>query len=379
MRQYEPTKCPYCGYLVFEGSSAVPCHICGSRHHEACWSDNRGCAVTGCKGNPKTSQAAEAVLSSPVVPSRDNDVKPYPQIAAAETPYREPFFSWIFPSYPPFLFRMVFGFALAFGSVAAAAHLVSEDSLLWGLVVLVVGGGAGTLFFGSGVKQLCFMKRNPRRWGSVAGDLLLLAIVVSFVLWPGSLLAQINERADNISQIGDAFDGVAGAGGLSGYLKQLGEQSGFSALEMTRAALIAMKFGPNRGNALESGTAAAAKAIGGYPENLNVSARDGVGLVGVVADAFIDEQNDTAEEMKQKTDLATSLLIAARRHADAQNVSFVSELEDLAKNPDSVLTFVNDQQVFTDIKVVQVIMAFESAQTMAEHGADWYFSRNPSR
>lgn len=41
-------KCPYCHQAIDDGSARVRCRFCGTRHHEQCWTEHRGCSVFGC-------------------------------------------------------------------------------------------------------------------------------------------------------------------------------------------------------------------------------------------------------------------------------------------------------------------------------------------
>jgi len=42
----QETSCPYCKDVVTGG---MKCRRCGTTHHEACWKENGGCAVYGCR------------------------------------------------------------------------------------------------------------------------------------------------------------------------------------------------------------------------------------------------------------------------------------------------------------------------------------------
>ncbi len=44
------SKCPYCQFPIKDGVEAAVCPECGASHHEDCWSEGEGCAVTGCGG-----------------------------------------------------------------------------------------------------------------------------------------------------------------------------------------------------------------------------------------------------------------------------------------------------------------------------------------
>jgi hypothetical protein len=68
--------CPYCRFPIKQDTAAAVCPTCGSPHHEECWADNQGCAITGCASGPQTqsslgaespSQPAQAPTSQPLV------------------------------------------------------------------------------------------------------------------------------------------------------------------------------------------------------------------------------------------------------------------------------------------------------------------------
>jgi len=42
-------RCPYCKDALGEDEPLTECPACGARHHEACYADEGGCAVYGCK------------------------------------------------------------------------------------------------------------------------------------------------------------------------------------------------------------------------------------------------------------------------------------------------------------------------------------------
>lgn len=44
------TNCPYCQFPIKDGVEAAVCPECGAPHHEDCWREGEGCAVTGCGG-----------------------------------------------------------------------------------------------------------------------------------------------------------------------------------------------------------------------------------------------------------------------------------------------------------------------------------------
>lgn len=46
--------CPFCHFTVKTGAATHACPSCGAVHHEECWTENGGCAVTGCAGAPAT-------------------------------------------------------------------------------------------------------------------------------------------------------------------------------------------------------------------------------------------------------------------------------------------------------------------------------------
>ncbi len=53
--------CPYCQTSLEAGDAAATCGDCGAAHHGDCWSENGGCAITGCASAPDpTLQTAAA-------------------------------------------------------------------------------------------------------------------------------------------------------------------------------------------------------------------------------------------------------------------------------------------------------------------------------
>lgn len=57
-------NCPYCRFPIKEGGRIYECGNCRAVHHEDCWADNGGCAITSCAGGP--SAHPTAVTASPV-------------------------------------------------------------------------------------------------------------------------------------------------------------------------------------------------------------------------------------------------------------------------------------------------------------------------
>lgn len=59
------TICPYCRFPLKSGVAMATCSECGATHHGECWSDNGGCAITGCAAGPGNVRAKRtAVLAS---------------------------------------------------------------------------------------------------------------------------------------------------------------------------------------------------------------------------------------------------------------------------------------------------------------------------
>lgn len=56
--------CPYCRFPMKEGAAIVECGACHAIHHEDCFSDNQGCAVTGCPGGPATVTSSTTPFST---------------------------------------------------------------------------------------------------------------------------------------------------------------------------------------------------------------------------------------------------------------------------------------------------------------------------
>lgn len=50
-------NCPYCRFPIKEGGAVLECAHCHAIHHEDCWGDNGGCAITSCAGGPSAQPA----------------------------------------------------------------------------------------------------------------------------------------------------------------------------------------------------------------------------------------------------------------------------------------------------------------------------------
>jgi ribosomal protein L40E len=48
MEDYIGKICPYCKTEIKEGDAVKVCPSCGIPHHEACWTENKGCTTFGC-------------------------------------------------------------------------------------------------------------------------------------------------------------------------------------------------------------------------------------------------------------------------------------------------------------------------------------------
>ena len=48
MEEYIGKICPYCKTEIKEGDAVKVCPSCGIPHHEACWTENKGCTTFGC-------------------------------------------------------------------------------------------------------------------------------------------------------------------------------------------------------------------------------------------------------------------------------------------------------------------------------------------
>jgi hypothetical protein len=72
--------CPYCHYPLKEGVATRRCDACNSLHHEDCWRDGGGCAVSGCANAGRAAAAVpQAGPPAPAGPA-------YPQAAPIAPP-----------------------------------------------------------------------------------------------------------------------------------------------------------------------------------------------------------------------------------------------------------------------------------------------------
>ncbi|WP_320670533.1 RING finger protein [Patulibacter defluvii] len=76
--------CPFCHFTVKTGAAVHACPSCGAVHHEECWVENGGCAVTGCAAAPGTGPGAAAAYAPPT--GSDAPTDPHGQPAAAPAP-----------------------------------------------------------------------------------------------------------------------------------------------------------------------------------------------------------------------------------------------------------------------------------------------------
>lgn len=70
----EGKTCPYCQSKIKQGSDFTVCSVCGTPHHQECWSENLGCTTYGCKINPLTEKKLE-VESSDIGGKTLNDIR----------------------------------------------------------------------------------------------------------------------------------------------------------------------------------------------------------------------------------------------------------------------------------------------------------------
>ncbi|WP_026909503.1 RING finger protein [Patulibacter minatonensis] len=83
--------CPYCRFPVKSGSAVVGCGDCSTVHHDDCWVEGEGCAVTGCASGPAGSVAGLAggpgvaadPVTGPAPSSADRLSGPGADVAAA--------------------------------------------------------------------------------------------------------------------------------------------------------------------------------------------------------------------------------------------------------------------------------------------------------
>jgi hypothetical protein len=130
-------NCPYCRFSIKEGTDAIVCPTCGSPHHNECWNDNQGCAITACasgpastSGRPSEPQAQPiATPSAPLTsPKRQPPVGRPPSGRSSRDRARN---AVLFAS---LIAILVLGVALAFvvgknnGRGATTTELVTTDS-----------------------------------------------------------------------------------------------------------------------------------------------------------------------------------------------------------------------------------------------------------
>lgn len=152
-------NCPYCRFPIKEGGGIHECANCRAVHHEDCWVDNGGCAITSCIGGPSAQPTAamppaeagpEVTLrgstgsmppSAPAPPAHVTTPMPpglqgHPAPPPPKAPQPEgPTYDALPPSYPaassgrrlPNLW-LVFGFVLLLAAIGGAtAVLVTKN------------------------------------------------------------------------------------------------------------------------------------------------------------------------------------------------------------------------------------------------------------
>lgn len=61
-------SCPFCRFPIKERDEVVACGECHSPHHEDCWEENGGCAVSGCAGAPESAGSGSSSGGSHIPP-----------------------------------------------------------------------------------------------------------------------------------------------------------------------------------------------------------------------------------------------------------------------------------------------------------------------
>lgn len=62
-RQDTGKSCPFCRFPIKERDEVVACGECHSTHHEDCWDENGGCAVSDCAAAPRSESSSTSVGS----------------------------------------------------------------------------------------------------------------------------------------------------------------------------------------------------------------------------------------------------------------------------------------------------------------------------
>jgi len=196
----------------------------------------------------------------------------------------------------------------------------------------MVAAGKATSVFAASMKMLA------TRVAVLAASFAALWVISSWL-----------EVRDNIKEIGNAFDDAAGgAGRLKEYLQDLGDVSGFSLKDMTKAAMVAKEYGDNMTNALEIGTAAAAEAQKGFAPNLNLPPEEAVRLVSELSKAMI-RNGDTQAEMRKKTLEAAGALIYFQNNVDKTGVTFNNFSTNMERYSEVVRMYGDNISELTDL------------------------------
>lgn len=64
MEEYIGQVCPFCKNEIKEGEAVKVCPACNTPHHEACWEDNKGCAIIGCSEHHEEDQVMSTIDES---------------------------------------------------------------------------------------------------------------------------------------------------------------------------------------------------------------------------------------------------------------------------------------------------------------------------
>lgn len=82
----DPTgaSCPFCHFPIKAGTAVHACERCEAPHHAECWTENQGCAVTGCAAGPTTTLPPGAPGAKPTASAPR--VAPLPSGSAAWGP-----------------------------------------------------------------------------------------------------------------------------------------------------------------------------------------------------------------------------------------------------------------------------------------------------
>jgi Prokaryotic RING finger family 1 len=83
-------NCPYCRFPIKEDTEVTVCPTCSSPHHTECWTDNQGCAITGCASGPGSTSAPPPGPQTQAMPAVPESPRPSPPPVGYVPPGRSP-------------------------------------------------------------------------------------------------------------------------------------------------------------------------------------------------------------------------------------------------------------------------------------------------